>query len=125
MGGSNTVQHMYYVMAPTLYNKLWVALILYNKCTMLSLCYIFILYGFRLLAWTIQWLLHRYAGVLVHIGSVGLFSCRKVILDVKKGLKIVSTCFEKLYNGKMEVPICLRIGQCSRYENKNPLKFTF
>ncbi|XP_062591853.1 protein hobbit-like [Saccostrea cucullata] len=42
----------------------------------------------RLLAWLAQWLLQRYGGVLVKIGSVGLFSCKKVQITIKKGLSV-------------------------------------
>ncbi|XP_048751983.2 protein hobbit-like isoform X2 [Ostrea edulis] len=42
----------------------------------------------RLLAWLTQWLLQRYGGVLVKIGSVGLFSCKKVQIVIKKGLSV-------------------------------------
>ncbi|VDI37617.1 Hypothetical predicted protein [Mytilus galloprovincialis] len=82
----------------------------------------------RLLAWTIQWLLHRYAGVLVHIGSVGLFSCRKVILDVKKGLKIeidkawLSSCFVN-QEVKKPVVVCIsdiRIQANVHQDNNRP-----
>ncbi|XP_069135589.1 protein hobbit-like isoform X1 [Argopecten irradians] len=51
------------------------------------------------LAYLIQWLLQRYAGVTVKIGRTGIFSCRKVQILVKKGLKLeiekawLSSCF--------------------------------
>ncbi|XP_052074223.1 protein KIAA0100-like isoform X2 [Mytilus californianus] len=82
----------------------------------------------RLLAWMIQWLLHRYAGVLVHIGSIGLFSCRKVILDVKKGLKIeidkawLSSCFVN-QEVKKPVVVCIsdiRIQANAHQDNNRP-----
>lgn len=44
---------------------------------------------FRVLAISAQWLLKRYFGILVKIGSVGLFSCKKVEIIVKKGLRLV------------------------------------
>ncbi|XP_078336664.1 protein hobbit-like [Crassostrea virginica] len=55
-----------------------------------SVFYIFVLIWLitRLLAWLCQWVLQRYWGVLVKIGSVGLFSCKKVQLVIKKGLSV-------------------------------------
>ena len=46
----------------------------------------------RLLAVVIQWLLRRYAGIHVEIGSVGIlsFSCRKGKIGLLKGLSVVS-----------------------------------
>ncbi|OWF48647.1 protein KIAA0100-like isoform X2 [Mizuhopecten yessoensis] len=52
-----------------------------------------------ILAYLIQWLLQHYAGVSVKIGRTGIFSCRKVQILVKKGLKLeiekawLSSCF--------------------------------
>lgn len=51
---------------------------------------------FRLLAWLTQWVLQRYWGVLVKIGSVGLFSCKKVQIVIKKGLSVVGFAMQWL-----------------------------
>ncbi|KAJ8312528.1 hypothetical protein KUTeg_009901 [Tegillarca granosa] len=65
-----------------------------------------------LLAWLCQWLLQKYADVMVKIGRVGFFSCRKVQIIVKKGLSIeidrawLSSCF---VNQEIKKPLVICI----------------